>query len=150
MSNVVMIVEDEEKTGEVLKKALESEGITVFWLQDGASAVKEMERGKFDLVILDLKLPGLSGDEVLEGIRRVDPYVEVLVYTNYQEPPVMKRLMNLGVEGYINKGAEADLWGLVDIVKGKLSPFDEQERRDIVGLGPDDALFEEAEGRTDT
>lgn len=150
MSNVVMLVEDEAKTGKMLKQALESEDITVFWLQDGESAVKEMKRGKFDLVILDLKLPGLSGDEVLQGIRRVDPYVEVLVYTNYQEPPVMKRLMNLGVEGYINKGADADLWGLVDIVKGKLSPFDEQERRDIVGLGPDDALFEEAEGRTDT
>lgn len=150
MRNVVMLVEDEAKTGEMLKQALESEDITVSWLQDGESAVKDMERGKFDLVILDLKLPGLSGDEVLEGIRRVDPYVEVLVYTNYQEPSVMKRLMNLGVEGYINKGADADLWGLVDIVKGKLSPFAEGKRHDIVGSGPDDALFQEAEGPTDT
>ena len=88
---------EQEKTGLLLKQALESENIDTVWVRDGKSALEKMEKGKFDLVILDLKLPGPSGDEVLEGIRKVDPYVEVVVYTNYEDPPVMKRLINLGV-----------------------------------------------------
>jgi len=142
MSGLVMLVEDEDKTGEMLKRALESEGIDVTWARDGEAAVQQMEKGKFDLVILDLKLPGLSGDEVLEQIRRDDPYVEVLVYTNYQEPPVMKKLMNLGVEGYVNKGAEADLWNLVETVKARLSPFSDQQRQQTIDSAPE-GMFEE-------
>jgi CheY-like chemotaxis protein len=122
MKNTLLLIEDEQKTGEILKQALESEDIDVTWTLDGKSALEQMERGKFDLIILDLKLPEISGDEVLEGIRSIDPYVEVIVYTNYQDPPVMKRLINLGVEGYINKGADADLWDTVEKVKARLAP----------------------------
>ena len=61
MKNIILLVEDEKKTGETLKQALESEGIEVIWAEDGKYAVAQMERGKFDLIILDLKLPGMSG-----------------------------------------------------------------------------------------
>ena len=137
MKNTVFLIEDERKTGDMLKQALESEEIEVVWAENGKIALNKMEKGKFDLIILDLKLPEISGDEVLEGIRKIDPYVEVIVYTNYQDPPVMKKLINLGVEGYINKGADADLWETVAKVKAKLDPFTEEER---------DRLFESAPG----
>ncbi len=137
MKNLILLVEDEKKTGEMLKQALESEGIEVIWAQNGKSALDEMEKGRFDLIILDLKLPEISGDEVLEGIRRMDPYVEVVVYTNYQEPPVMKRLINLGIEGYINKGADADLWDTVDKVKARLDPFSEDEIEELLQAVPE-------------
>jgi len=136
MKNLILLVEDEKKTGEMLKQALESEGIEVIWAQNGKSALDEMEKGRFDLIILDLKLPEISGDEVLEGIRRMDPYVEVVVYTNYQEPPVMKRLINLGIEGYINKGADADLWDTVEKVKARLDPFSEDEIEELFQAVP--------------
>lgn len=136
MKNIVLLVEDEQKTAAMLKQALESEGIEVNWVADGLAAIEVMEKGKFDLVILDLKLPGMAGDEVLERIRRIDPYVEVVVYTNYQDPPVMKKLINLGVEGYISKGAAADLWETVDRVKRILDPFNETERGDLIDAIP--------------
>lgn len=142
MKNTVLLVEDEKKTGEMLKRALESEEIDVVWAVDGQSALDEMEKGRFDLIILDLKLPELSGDEVLEGIRKTDPYVEVIVYTNYQEPPVMKKLVNLGIEGYLNKGADADLWDMVDKVKAKLDPFSEEEIDALLEAAPD-GIFQE-------
>lgn len=137
MKNLILLVEDEKKTGEMLKQALESEGIEVIWAQNGKSALDEMEKGRFDLIILDLKLPEISGDEVLEGIRRMDSYVEVVVYTNYQEPPVMKRLINLGIERYINKGADADLWDTVDKVKAMLDPFSEDEIEGLLQAVPE-------------
>jgi CheY-like chemotaxis protein len=136
MNNEVLLVEDERKTAEMLKEALESEQINVTWVMEGNAALESMAKGKFDLVILDLKLPGMSGDDVLERIRKVDPYVEVVVYTNYQDPPVMKKLINLGVEAYISKGASADLWETVDKVKKMLDPFTDQEREQIVQAAP--------------
>ncbi len=144
MKNTLLLIEDEQKTGEMLKQALESEGIDVTWAMDGKLAMEQMEKGKFDLIILDLKLPEISGDEVLEGIRSIDPYVEVIVYTNYQDPDVMKRLFKLrGVIDYINKGADADLWDTVAKVKARLDPFSEEERiavlqaipREVFGKG---------------
>ena len=142
MENTVLLIEDEKKTGEMLKRALESEGIEVIWAEDGKSALDKMERGKFDLIILDLKLPEISGDEVLEGIRNIDPYVEVIVYTNYQDPPVMKKLIKLGIEEYINKGADADLWDMVEKVKARLDPFSEEERESLLESVPE-GIFRE-------
>ena len=140
MNNIVMLVEDEKKTGDMLKQALESEDIIVDWAQDGRDALNKIEKGKYDLVVLDLKLPGISGEEVLKGIRKVDPYVEVIIYTNYQDPPVMKNLIDLGIEGYINKGAEADLWEVVEKVKAKLDPFTEDRMDEILDSTPEEVF----------
>ena len=140
MIGTVMLVEDEVKTAEILKQALESEDIEVLWVQDGQSALQEMKKGRFDLIILDLKLPEMTGDEVLEGIRKVDTYVSVIIYTNYQEPPVMKKLINLGVEGFISKGAEADLWDTVKKVKSFLDPFSEDEKNELLDSLPQGAF----------
>lgn len=142
MKNTVLLVEDEEKTGDKLKEALEGEGIDVIWTKDGKSALKEMERGRFDLVILDLKLPEISGEEVLEGIRQVDPYVEVIVNTNYEEPPVMRRLINLELQGYFKKGADADLWEIVEAVKARLDPFSEEEIDKLLEATPEGSFQE--------
>jgi DNA-binding NarL/FixJ family response regulator len=124
----------------MLKQALESEDIEVLWVQDGKAALQEMKKGRFDLIILDLKLPEMSGDEVLEGIRKIDSYVSVIVYTNYQEVPVMKKLINLGVEGFISKGADADLWDTVHKVKSLLDPFSEDEKDDLLSSLPQGAF----------
>ncbi|RKZ54289.1 MAG: response regulator [Candidatus Parabeggiatoa sp. nov. 3] len=121
IKNTILLVEDEPKTGEMLKQALESEGIEVIWAKEGKSALDKMEKGKFDIIILDIKLPEISGVEVLEGIRSVDRYVEVMVYSNYQEAAVMKKLINIGIDGYITKGADADLWHTVEQVKARLN-----------------------------
>ncbi|MGP4930213.1 response regulator [Pseudomonas lundensis] len=140
MTNTILLVEDEVKTAEVLKQALESEGINVEWVTDGQSALDLVKLGNFDLIILDLKLPGMTGDQALEKIRKIDPYIDVVVYTNYQDPPVMQKLMNLGVEGYISKGAAADLWDTVDRIKAMLDPFSEEERDQLLQSVPADAF----------
>lgn len=132
MDNTILLVEDETKTGEMLKKALETEGMAVDLAIDGRAAIKNMQKGKYDLIILDLKLPEVSGADVLENIREIDPYVEVVVYTNYPtdsfDPSVIKKLFKHGVEEYVNKGADADLWEMVDKIKAILEPFSDKER----------------------
>ncbi len=132
MENIILLIEDEVTTGEMLKQALESSGIQVIWAKNGFEALNAMKQDKFDLIILDLKLPGGLGDEVLEEIRKIDAYVEVMVHTNYStktfDPLVIKRLFKLGVSEYVNKGGEADLVEMVEKVKEKLRPFSEEQR----------------------
>ena len=144
MDGNILLVEDEKKTGELLKKALETEGIKVDWAIDGKSALKDVEKGKYDLIILDLKLPELSGADVLEGIRNIDPYVEVIVYTNYPtdsfSPAIIKKLFKHGVDEYVNKGADADLWEMVDKVKAILDPLSESEIESLLEATPEDAF----------
>jgi DNA-binding NarL/FixJ family response regulator len=137
MKYQILLVEDEPITGETMRQALTGEtvdgqGIDVTVAPDGRAAIKKMSPGKYDLVVLDLKLPHMTGDEVLAELRKIDPYIDVVVYTNYQDPPVMKKLMNLGVSGYINKGAEADLWATVEKIKSRLAPVSDSERRGLL------------------
>ena len=71
-------------------------------------------------------MPGLSGDEVLSEIRKQDPFIDVIIYTNYTDFAYIKKLANIGIEGYINKGAKADLSELIDAIKKKLAPLDDE------------------------
>lgn len=136
--NNILLVEDEVKTAEMLKEALVGEGINVEWVTNGKDALDLIKPGSFDLIILDLKLPGMTGDEILEHLRKIDPYVDVVVYTNYQDPPVMQKLINLGVDGYISKGATADLWDTVEQIKKILDPLTEDERENLLTQVPVD------------
>lgn len=138
----VLLVEDEVKTAEMLREALTEEGISVDWVTNGDDALKLIKPGSFDLIILDLKLPGMTGDEILEHLRQVDSYVDVIVYTNYQDPPVMQKLINLGVDGYISKGANADLWDTVEKIKKLLDPLSDDERDQLLSQVPSD-LFKD-------
>ncbi|MCF5710175.1 response regulator [Pseudomonas syringae] len=132
----ILLVEDEVKTAEMLRGALTEEGISVDWVTNGDDALRLIKPGSYDLIILDLKLPGMTGDEILEQLRKVDSYVDVIVYTNYQDPPVMQKLINLGVDGYISKGANADLWETVEKIKKLLDPLSEDERDQLLSQVP--------------
>ena len=68
-------------------------------------------------------MPKLSGEEVLKEIRKIRPYVFVIIYTNFSEFADIKALVNIGIDGYVNKGPDADLQELIDKIKEKLEPF---------------------------
>lgn len=142
MNGKIMLVEDELKTGEILKKALETKEIIAEWFIDGNTALAQFESGKYDLVVLDLKLPGMTGDEILEKIRETDPYVTVVIYTSHEEIPVMTKLLNLGVDRFVKKGPSADLWETVALIEKLISPMTEEEEERVIQTLPKD-LFKE-------
>ena len=121
----ILIVEDEKNTADPVKEALELNGFEADVAENGIHALDMFEKKTYDLVLLDLKLPQMTGEEVLRKLRNIDPYVYVIVYTNYSVFEDIKKLTNIGIDGYINKGGSADLNELVQTIKRKLLPLDE-------------------------
>ena len=124
--NRVLIIEDEIVTAEAVKEALALDNISADIASDGKSGLEKFISNNYDLILLDLKMPGLSGDEVLSEIRKRDPFIDVIIYTNYRDFADRKKLTNIGIEGYINKGPKADLSELISVIKAKLAPLDDE------------------------
>lgn len=121
----VLIIEDEIATAIPVKSALELEGISADIANNGNIGLEMFQKNDYDLILLDLKMPGLSGEKVLEEIRKRDPFIDVIIYTNYTDFSDIKKLTNIGIEGYVNKGPNAELTELLDMIKSKLAPLDD-------------------------
>ena len=74
----ILVAEDEKNIREGLKDALELDGHEVASAEDGSEALKRFHKGDIDLVITDLKMPGLSGEELLEKVLVESPGTPVL------------------------------------------------------------------------
>ena len=130
--NKILVIEDEMMTAKNVKAALELNGMETEIAQDGEAGLKLIREKEYDLILLDLKMPKMSGEEVLKEIRKIRPYVFVVIYTNFSDFTDLKVLTNIGIDGYVNKGPDADLQELVDIVKEKLEPFSIENVRTIL------------------
>lgn len=121
--NKILIIEDELMTANAVKEALELNEMKAEIAEDGIKGLDLIKKNDYDLILLDLKMPKLSGEDVLKEIRKIRPYVFVIIYTNFSDFADIKALTNIGIDGYVNKGPDSDLQELVNIIKGKLEPF---------------------------
>ena len=138
MMSKILIIEDEIDTAVPVKVALELEGINADIAKNGAEGLALFRHNEYDLILLDLRMPGISGEEVLTEIRKIDPFVDVIIYTNYSDFSDIKRLTNIGIEGYVNKGPNAELTELIEMIKSKLTPLDEFTTRKLLDSLPED------------
>lgn len=128
----LLIIEDEVLTASAVKEALELNEIEAEIAEDGVKGLELIKQNDYDLILLDLKMPKLSGEEVLKKIRKIRPYVFVIIYTNFSEFADIKALTNIGIDGYVNKGADANLNELINIIKEKLEPFSVEDMQLII------------------
>src|SRR5450759_4623309 len=87
---------------EVLAEAFPSGSIVE--ASDGAEAVQAVYDGAFDLVVLDLSMPGRTGLDVLKEIRGARPRLPVLILSTYPEEQFATRALRAGASGYLNRG----------------------------------------------
>lgn len=139
--NRILVIEDEMLTAKNVKAAFELNGMETDIAGDGEAGLSLIREKEYDLILLDLKMPKMGGEEVLKEIRKIRPYVFVIIYTNFSDFTDLKVLANIGIDGYVNKGPDADLQELVNIVKEKLEPFSEESVRAII----DNAKMEEGQ-----
>src|SRR5579872_6544667 len=79
----VLFVDDERPLQEFMRSELPRLGHDVTVCPDGKAAVKALEKSTFDAAILDLRMPGLTGIEVLEQLKHVSPDTEVVIMTGH-------------------------------------------------------------------
>jgi len=101
----ILHIEDEEGLAELVAEALTEEGHAVRTARDGTEALEALGGSPFDLVLIDLGLPDMSGLDVLKQLRERDPHVPVLILTaRGGEDDVVKGL-DLGADDYLVKPA---------------------------------------------
>lgn len=104
----ILVVDDEQNSREGLTKILMKEGYEVIAAESGETALEEAKKQDFDLVITDLRMPEISGIDVLEKIREEKPDIGVIIVTAYGEVNSYLKAMTLGAFEYLNKPIKLD------------------------------------------
>lgn len=104
----VLLVEDDELLGDGLRTGLKQAGYTIDWVTDGVSANNAITDNDFDLVVLDINLPKMSGLEVLRNIRKLGRNTPVLLLTARDSVPDRVEGLDSGADDYIVKPVDLD------------------------------------------
>jgi DNA-binding NtrC family response regulator len=99
----VLFVDDETSLREFMRSELPRLGHEVTVCPDGRTAVKTLEKHSFDAAILDLRMPGMTGIEVLEHLKQVSPDTEAIVMTGHASMETAQQAIRLGAADYITK-----------------------------------------------
>lgn len=121
----ILMVEDDDALARVTRVQLESKGYSVHTESRGAGALAYVADHPMDLVILDLRLPDMSGYEVCKQIRKIQhPWiVPVLMLTALHEPVDQLKGFVHGADAYLTKPCEPDdLFRTIALLLGEMSP----------------------------
>lgn len=99
----MLVIDDEEGMCWALEKALEEEGHQVFTATCGLAGLAVLQTQAIDLVLCDIKMPDISGIEVLEQIRKKKSGVPVVIMTGYSTLPVALEAIKKGAVSYLTK-----------------------------------------------
>ena len=104
----ILIVDDEKIVRESLFHWFEEEGYTVDIAESGEAALRKFDKGKFDLFLLDMKMPGMSGLELLKKIKESDPDAIVILITAFASVPTAITALKDGAYDYVTKPVDPD------------------------------------------
>jgi len=99
----VLVVDDEETIRDLLSKTLALADYEVDLAPDGRTAVDRMRIIQYDLLITDLRMPGVDGLNVIREARRLKADIPVIIVTGYSSEASAIEAINLGVQGYLTK-----------------------------------------------
>lgn len=103
MSGKVLLVEDEKKIARVLELELRHEQYEVTLAKTGPEGLKLAQMGAWDMILLDIMLPGMDGLEVLENLRKTNKTVPVIMLTARDSVPDKVSGLDLGANDYVTK-----------------------------------------------
>lgn len=101
-SKKILVVDDEQKIAEVIKSYLEHSGFEVYTAYNGKDAVLMNGKAEPDLIVLDLMLPDISGEEVCKKIRSQSKVPIIMLTAKVEEEDILKGL-NIGADDYVTK-----------------------------------------------
>ena len=99
----VLIIEDEQKMADLLKRGLEEEGMRVEIAGDGDTGLKAGKEGKFDVILLDVTLPGMDGFAVARALREALVKTPILMLTARDSTEMKVKGLDSGADDYVTK-----------------------------------------------
>ena len=103
MTPKILLVDDEERFRTTLGKMLRAQGLEVTALGSGREALEELQKQAYDVMVLDVRMPGMDGIATLTEIKKIAPQVEVIMLTGHASMDVAVEIMRLGGYDYLLK-----------------------------------------------
>ncbi len=116
MPKTVLVIDDELLILDALSVVLRDMGQTVVTCSDPVAAADIAEKGNYDLIVCDLRMPGKNGAEVTEEILRRNPSARVLIATAFPGDPLAARALSAGALGLLKKPFE--IFKIIEYLEG--------------------------------
>lgn len=107
--HLVLVIDDDDAVRKLIKRFLEAEAHRVCLASDGAEGLALLNRESVNLVLLDLKMPGMNGPEFLREFRKTNPNAPVIIVTGYPDSDLMTEVMRYGPITLVAKPIEREL-----------------------------------------
>ncbi len=127
--SAILLVDDEEVFTNNMSRLLKGRGYRVSTANDGDSAIQALRKDNYDVVVLDLKMPGMDGITTLKEIRRLGLFTETLILTGHGSVDTALEALKLGAYDYLAKPCEID--DLVEKIEGAWKKKDTAEQKDM-------------------
>ncbi len=121
----ILIVDDELSVRESLREWFSEDGFQVETAEDGNSALSKMQAGPYDIIIIDLKMPGMDGITLQKRVREIDKDAAIIILTAYASVDTAVEALKLGAYDYVTKPVDPD--DLSNLVKNILKQKDLSE-----------------------
>lgn len=115
----ILIIEDEKPLAHALELKMSHEGYETVVANTGEMGMKEATTGKYDLILLDLILPGMDGFSILEQLRSKKAKTVVIILSNLGQDEDRKKASELGAKNYLVK-SNVPLADIVKVVKSSI------------------------------
>ena len=119
----ILFADDEAHLRDLMQMELPRLGHEVTVCPDGASAIRSLEKGSYDVALLDVRMPGLTGIEVLGKIRQLSPETQVVILTGHATVDTAVQALRLGAFDYLTKPCK---WAELEVILNRVA-----ERRDL-------------------
>jgi CheY-like chemotaxis protein len=104
----LLVVDDEDNVREIIEEYFTSLGYEVEIARDGAEALRRAAAVRPDVVLLDINMPGVTGDEALNRLHAIDPTVPIIMLTANADEDVARDLLRRGAMDYVTKPFELE------------------------------------------
>jgi len=106
LNESILVVDDDTELRKVLSSILSEEGYSVETVENGEQAIRVSEKKRFDLALIDIKLPDMEGTELLNRLKAKQPHIVMIIVTGFPTIENAMGAVNKGADGYILKPFE--------------------------------------------
>jgi DNA-binding response OmpR family regulator len=99
----ILIIEDDEEMRSLLRDFFEEDRFETDSVSNGSEAFRKLAKQTFDLIITDVRMPGLTGLDILPGIKKLQPQATIIVITSFGSDEVRRRAFERGASAYLEK-----------------------------------------------